>query len=187
MDSSQYFKHDGNGLIFPMKKKLLSNFPESLLEAKSCVYDKLGLHCSSIVQEEESFDYDAFEFKLGKHFVKYRKAKITPTKTGQFVTLWKRKGKGPIEPFHENDKIDLFIISVITDNQSGQFIFPKSVLIEHGILSRRGKEGKRAMRVYPSWDIVESKQAQKTQKWQSAFFFEYSQKKIDLDFIKTLI
>jgi MepB protein len=37
--------------------------------------------------------------------VQYRVAKITPTKVGQFVTLWKRVGRGPIQPFDLSDPV----------------------------------------------------------------------------------
>ena len=57
------------------------------------------------------------------------------------------------------------------DNQLGQFVFPKSVLIAKGIISTTTKEGKRGFRVYPSWDVAKSKQAIKTQQWQLDYFW----------------
>ncbi len=102
----------------------------------------------------------------------FRQAKITPTKIGQFVTLWKRNSiKNVIEPFEVSDDIDLFVINVKTENRFGQFVFPKSILIEKGIITVK-KEGKRAIRVYPKWDLTENKQAIKTQKWQLDYFLD---------------
>ena len=124
--------------------------------------------------EVEGKEYMAYEFKINQLFVKYREAKITPTKIGQFVTLWKRNKKGPIEPFEVSDNIDLFIISTRKGKQFGQFIFPKSILHKMGILSDKNKEGKRAIRVYPPWDQAENKQAIKTQQWQLNYFLELS-------------
>lgn len=43
-----------------------------------------------IVAEAESAEYGACRFALEGHSIVFRVAKITPTKTGQFVTLWKR-------------------------------------------------------------------------------------------------
>jgi hypothetical protein len=63
------------------------------------------------------------------------------------------------------------MISVRKENQFGFFIFPKAVLISKEIITGK-KEGKRAIRVYPPWDITMSKQAQKTQKWQLNYFLE---------------
>lgn len=67
----------------------------------------------------------------------------------------------------------------------GQFVFPKSVLIKKGIISTNQREGKRAFRVYPSWDIQKSKQAERTQKWQLEYFYPVNDS-IDFDRVKEL-
>lgn len=126
---------------------------------------------SPAIMELESAEYGACRFILNNSNILFRTAKITPTKTGQFVTLWKRINQGPIQPFDSTDLIDLFLISVRKENHFGLFIFPKSVLMAKEIISDK-KEGKRAIRVYPPWDITTSKQAQKTQKWQLDYFME---------------
>ncbi|MEK3864361.1 MepB family protein [Paenibacillus sp. FSL H7-0716] len=66
-----------------------------------------------------------------------------------------------------SDPTDLFVISTRNGNHFGPFIFPKAVLGEQDILSDKGEGGKRAFRVYPPWDNPTSRQAQKTQTWQS--------------------
>ena len=143
-----------------------------LTETKELVFDKCGFEISNVKIEKESSEYFAHRFEINNLKILFRQAKITPTKVGQFVTLWKRKkDKDPIEPFEITDNIDLFVINVKTEERFGQFVFPKSVLIEKGIVSDK-KEGKRAIRVYPSWDKTENKQAQKTQKWQLSYFLE---------------
>jgi hypothetical protein len=114
-------------------------------------------------------------------------AKITPTKIGQFVTFWKRSEKGPIEPYAVSDAIDFFIINTKSNDKFGQFIFPKSVLSQQGIISTNLKEGKRGIRVSPPWDLTISKQAQKTQKWQLEYFLEIPlNKSVNLDRAKQL-
>ncbi|HLF51966.1 MepB family protein [Flavobacterium sp.] len=158
-----------------------------LIAAKELVYDICNFDCTQPLKEAESAEYGAYEFGLNGQSVKFRTAKITPTKTGQFVTLWKRNGKGPIQPYDVSDSVDLFIISTRKDNFFGQFIFPKSILCEQGIISNNAKEGKRAIRVYPPWDITTSKQAQKTQKWQLDYFLEIPDNGIiDIDRSKML-
>ena len=89
--------------------------------------------------------------------------------------MWKRIGKSPIQPFDLSDPIDLFVVSTRKNDHFGQFVFPKSVLFEKGVLSNNGQGGKNAMRVYPSWDKTENKQAQQTQEWQLKYFFEISE------------
>ncbi|MEO8760349.1 MAG: MepB family protein [Bacteroidia bacterium] len=136
-------------------------------------FSKYGLDVSQLKAEDESADYGAYTFILDGKRIVFRVAKITPTKTGQFVTLWKRKHKdAPIEPFEVEDDIDFFIISARNGNYFGQFIFPRSVLHSKGILSDKNKEGKRAIRVYPPWDKTANKQATKTQQWQLNYFLD---------------
>lgn len=158
-----------------------------LLLAKELVYDKCDFECSYPLIEPESSEYGACTFELNSLSIKYRVAKITPTKIGQFVTLWKRTANGPIEPYSASDLIDLVIISTRKDNHFGQFIFPKSALCKNGIITNNNREGKRGFRVYPPWDKTISKQAQSTQKWQLDFFLEISSDaEIDLERTKIL-
>ena len=145
---------------------------KNLDQIKTEIYDKCSLKISNFKTETESKEYNACRFELNKLNVLSRNAKITPKKVGQFVTFWKRNENGPIEPFDENDQIDFYAVNVRTENEFGQFVFPKSVLIKKGIISTEKKEGKRAFRVYPNWDIVTSKQAERTQKWQLNYFYQ---------------
>jgi hypothetical protein len=143
-----------------------------LTEIKELLFNKCGFEILNIETEKESWEYLAHRFEINDNKIVFRQAKITPTKTGQFVTLWKRKNeKSPIEPFEITDDLDLFVINVKTETSFGQFVFTKSVLVEKGIVSDK-KEGKRAIRVYPPWDFTQSKQAKKTQKWQLNYFLE---------------
>lgn len=136
------------------------------------VYNPLNLLISDLLVELESKEYDACRYQLNGFKIISRTAKRTPKKVGQFVTFWKRNAAGPIEPFEENDEFDFFVVNVHCEDKSGQFVFPKSILIQKGIISTDKKEGKRAFRVYPSWDLVESKQATQSQKWQLEYFQE---------------
>lgn len=138
-------------------------------------FERCGFTSTVPIKEIESAEYSAHSFTVNGFSTRYRVAKITPTKVGQFVTLWKRKVGGPIMPFDQVDDIDLFVVFVIKDKRIGQFVFPKSILLEQGILSTKTKAGKRALRVYPPWDKTTSKQAQKTQKWQLDYFIEFSE------------
>ncbi|OHX64540.1 MepB family protein [Flammeovirga pacifica] len=136
------------------------------------IYDKCSLSISDFTLETESVDYYACQFKLNEWHIISRNAKITPKKVGQFVTFWKRNKEKTIAPFDENDFLDFYTVNVRTEYEFGQFVFPKSVLIEKGIISTEKKEGKRGFRVYPIWDTVTSKQAERTQKWQLNFFYQ---------------
>jgi len=130
--------------------------------------------------EKESIEYSASTFKLNGLRIKSRHSKITPKKSGQFVTLWKRNPEGVTAAHDILDPVDLFIIHSRKDKSFGQFIFPKSTLSQYGIVSNNNTIGKRGFRVYPPWDKAISKQAQKTQKWQLEFFLEIHNEQTDL-------
>ena len=141
-----------------------------LLTTKNLIYDKCEFLCSSIVAEAESSEYGAYSFEINNMKILFRIAKITPKKVGQFVTAWKRIGKGPIQPYDSIDSVDLLVVCTKNGDYFGQFVFPTAVLLEQNIFSTNGKGGKRGFRVYPLWDIAINKQAQKTQKWQLKYF-----------------
>ena len=151
------------------------------------LYQKHDFHFSDLIHENESTEYNASTFTLNGMKIKYRSSKITPTKTGQFVTLWKRDLDGVTKPHDHLDTIDLVIISARKDNDLGLFIFPKDVLLKQSIFSTLAKEGKRGFRVYPSWDKTQNKQAQKTQNWQLNYFLDVSNfKNIDINLLTRL-
>lgn len=116
----------------------------------------------------ESKDYEACSFSIdGEHLI-CRTSKQTPKKVGQFVTFWKRNKTGIIEPYKDADSVDFYVI--VTEEKNGLFLFPKSILIKKGIISTSRREGKRGFRVYSIWDKPTSKQALKTQQWQTNYF-----------------
>jgi hypothetical protein len=73
-------------------------------------------------------------------------------------------------PFDSTNDIDYIIIQSTFNEQTGQFILPKSVLIKQDYMSRNGVSKKRAMRVYPPWEKPKSAQALKTQAWQIPYW-----------------
>lgn len=157
----------------------------TLIRLKARIYDPCGLEIKDYQNEEESQEYEACRFTLNGKLVISRSAKITPKKVGQFATFWKRQVSGPIEPFHEQDAFDFYVVNAQTKSRFGQFVFPKTILISKGILSTDQNNGKRAFRVYPSWDNVHSKHAMRTQKWQCRYFYEVNDH-IDVRQIKGL-
>ncbi|WP_251096254.1 MepB family protein [Streptomyces sp. Caat 7-52] len=143
-----------------------------LLAAKALVYDPSGFACSPPVPEPESAEYAACAFTLDGRSVRFRAARTTPTKPGQFVTVWQRSEEGPIRPFDVRDGVDLFVIGSRDDDGFGQFVFPREVLCERSIVSRGGSGGKRGFRVYPPWVTTTSRQARGTQAWQVDHFLD---------------
>lgn len=141
-----------------------------LQKLNELLYQKCGLTIENIQLNEESIEYGACSYQLNDTIIQHRVAKITATKIGQFVTIWKRNSDGITEPFNATDDFDCFIIVCIDIDKMGMFIFPKTVLIDNGIITKGNTIGKRGIRVYPSWDAAANNQAIRTQKWQSDYF-----------------
>ena len=150
------------------------------------IYAPCNLICSDIQTLPESKEYGACQLMINKKHVQFRKAKITPTKIGQFVVFWKRSATGVTVPYDMADPVDFFIVCVFQGDRIGQFVFPKLVLLQQGYVSQHGVGGKRAMRVYPAWDRTDNKQAIKTQKWQLKYFVEIDLKNLDVKEIQKL-
>ncbi len=142
-----------------------------LVAVQKLSYERSGFTIKNFQKEAESCEYGASTFEINQQRIKFRVGKITPTKIGHFVTLWKREKGGPILPLDLLDPIDFVVISVRRVKHFGQFVFPKDVLYNQGIISKNGEGGKRAMRLYFPWDNPVSRQAINTQSWQCKYFY----------------
>ncbi len=148
----------------------LDSLHSHLSNINELVYRKCGFELTNLLLNTEGIEYGACSFELNGKKIQHRISKITPTKAGQFVTIWKRNQDGITEPFNSTDDLDFVIITSLSEGHFGQFVFPKTVLADKGIISRNGKGGKRGIRVYPPWDIAPNRQASETQRWQVPYF-----------------
>jgi hypothetical protein len=150
------------------EKSTSEGFPQELIDAIRYVYEPAGMKVTEEPRRElESSAYEACRFGLDHRTIVFRVAKITPTKIGQFVTLWKRPtANSEIAPFDSSDGIAFVVINVSDAKHRGQFVFDSKTLVAQGVMSQNGKGGKRAMRLYPPWTKPDSKVARKTQQWQ---------------------
>lgn len=148
----------------------MHDLQEELSRFENLASKTFGHPCTNILLEQECEAYFGGSLQIGTLSIKFRKAKITPKKVGQFVTLWKRDFENKTIPYTANDPFDFYLILTEQADKLGFFLFPKKVLIEKQILSSHLKEGKRGFRLYPDWAITENVQATKTQIWQSIFF-----------------
>ncbi|MGX6607201.1 MepB family protein [Micromonosporaceae bacterium Da 78-11] len=140
--------------------------------AKKLVYDPSGFVCSRPVPEPESADYCAHSLVVNGRSVRFRTARTTPTKVGQFVTLWARSASGPIRPLDTTDAVDLVVVNTPDARHFGQFVFPTGTLRERGIVAGDRSAGKRGFRVYPPWTTTTNRQAGATQAWQLNHFLQ---------------
>ena len=67
------------------------------------------------------------------------------------------------------------VVSVGEAAPRGQFVFPYTVLVERGVMSRARKGGKRAFRVYPPWSQPLVPAAILTQQWQAHYFLPFDE------------
>ncbi|MCO4754801.1 MAG: MepB family protein [Bacteriovoracaceae bacterium] len=139
------------------------------------ILDELELSPFDFKVEDEGRDYSACTYKIESKLIISRTAKLTPKKPGLFVAIWKRSKFNKPVPFNLSDKFSLLIINVSKGSKRGQFIFPKSILNQKGIVSGGKSKGKNGIRVYPSWDKNLNPTAAKTQKWQKNYFFEINE------------
>jgi hypothetical protein len=146
-----------------------------LLAAKVLVYDPCGFTGSQPLPQAQSAEYAAHAFTLDGLSIRFRAARTTPTKAGQFVTVWKRSPGGPIQPFDATDPVDLFVISTRDQHYLGQFVIPMDALRRHGVVSANGSGGKRAFRIYPPWVTITNRQADMAQAWQLDYFLHLPQ------------
>ncbi|WP_244285945.1 MepB family protein [Cryobacterium zongtaii] len=133
----------------------------------------------------DNADYGAAVARIGTRRLRFRVGRVTPRKVGLFVAVWRRSPTGSTEPFPVDD-VDHLVILTREGLHSGQFVFPRSALQRHGIVSVAGQGGKRGFRVYPPWSRTSNAQAIRTQAWQGAFFLDTSDG-VDLERLRELL
>jgi hypothetical protein len=150
----------------------LGKLPKQFLDIQNAIITPSGFKISGVpCRESESEEYGAVQFNLNDKSVAFRVAKTTPTKIGQFVTIWKRENPSDeIAPYDIEDDIDYVFVAVFDQFHKGIFVFEKTILGKKGIMSVKSKGGKRAIRVYAPWINPVSKQAVATRKWQVQHF-----------------
>jgi hypothetical protein len=153
----------------------VNQFFKALAHVNKIVYEPNQLTLKTIQEEKQNSNYGAGTFQLASRSVRFRVAKKTPNKVGQFVAFWEKDENDTNQPFTYEKAPNLLVINAFLSNdQWGQFIFPKDILSKHDILKTSTTKGKMAIRVYPDWDIPTSKQAKETQKWQLPYFVDLS-------------
>lgn len=100
------------------ESRIINSFHSDLKIAKELVYDKCGFDLTNPKLNSESAEYGACSFGLNGKTIQHRVSKITPTKAGQFVAIWKRNKDGITEPFDILDDIDFSaVVGLMTNNQ----------------------------------------------------------------------
>lgn len=153
----------------------MNDFFTALTYVNKKIYESNHLTVKSVQEEKQNSKYGAGTFQLSSKTIRFRVSNITPTKVGQFVAFWEKDENNQNQPYLYEEAPDLLVITTFrNENEFGQFVFPKDILLKQNILRSTSTKGKMAIRVYPSWDSPSSKQAMKTQKWQLPYFVDMS-------------
>ena len=128
-----------------------------------------GNNIQNFIIHDDNIKYYGCEFEYQNKYICFRKCKVTQKKPGFFVTLWKKINNINI-PYNIYDKYHIYIFYIETKNSKGIFKFPKSVLINNGILQNNLNKGKMGFRIYAPWNNKLNNTAINTQQWQSQFY-----------------
>ncbi|WHY31751.1 MepB family protein [Bacillus wiedmannii] len=153
---------------------LLNKFNDVIRNLNNIIYKPNELIITNLKEEQQNAEYAGCLFNLNNKTIRFRVSKITPNKTGQFVSFWEKDDNMQNQAFSYDAAPDLLVITCIDDNKLGQFIFPKEILLKEKILKTQSQKGKMAMRIYPIWDIPVNNQAKKSQMWQLQYFVDLS-------------
>lgn len=122
--------------------------------------------------EKQNKEYEGALITINHTQYRSRLAKLTPKKKGYFVAFWEKDNHKKNQAFSYEESPEKLIVAIIDESKKGLFIFPKTILLEQGILRTDSQKGKMAIRIYPSWETDLNSSATKTQKWQVPYFVD---------------
>lgn len=170
-------------VVRPWTSPAVGALPASFELIKNEFLTPLGKSVSEIAREygDKGAEYGAVRFSLDGKPTLFRQAKHTPTKIGQFVTLWKRElPSRKIVPVDMADGIDRVLVFSDENDRFGLFVFSAAVLAQKAIFSRNLSGGKLAFRVYAPWTEPVADQARSTKTWQCNEFVELTDRESGL-------
>lgn len=113
----------------------MNDFYTALNYVNKLIYEPSGLTVKSVLEERQNAKYGAGRFQLSARKVRFRVANTTPTKIGQFVAFWEKDENNKNQPYSYAEAPDLLVITTFkNENEFGQFVFPKDVLLKQNIL-----------------------------------------------------
>ena len=124
--------------------------------------------------EEQNSDYESGVALIGTEQWRIRTARITPTKPGAFVAVWKRGEGGSTRPFTSNEALSGLLVFAEEEERFGVFRFTAMHLLSLGYITSASHPGKRGFRVYPSWSSELNPQASRAKRAQAPAFTELS-------------
>ncbi|MGL5927319.1 MAG: MepB family protein [Dermatophilaceae bacterium] len=126
---------------------------------------------TSVIPEEQNGDYESGLAIIAGERWRIRTAKVTPTKPGAFVAVWRRAADRGTEPFPVDDPTSGLIVFVEDGaHRRGLFRFTAEHLRDLGVTRSEAQPGKRGFRLYPRWCSGLNRHAASTQAAQAPAF-----------------
>lgn len=129
---------------------------------------------ASVAPEEQNSDYESGLVSIEGERWRLRTGRVTPTKPGAFVAVWRRSEQGSTEPFPAADSTAGLLVFVVDRERRGVFRFTNERLSVLGITRSDKHPGKRGFRVYPAWCSGLNPQASRSQTAQAPAFTHLS-------------
>ena len=89
----------------------MNKFYKTLTYVNEILYKPNHLIIKNIQEENQNSDYGAGVFQLNSKSVRFRVAKITPNKIGQFVAFWEKDEANKNQAFSYDNATDLLVIN----------------------------------------------------------------------------
>ncbi|NQD42661.1 metallopeptidase [Glutamicibacter halophytocola] len=125
---------------------------------------------SGVTPDEQQSDYQAGVAEIDGQLWRIRTARITPTKSGGFVAIWKRDNTGTTAPYEFDERLHGVLVFIEEGKNFGVFRFAQQHLERLGVFASTSSPGKRGFRIYPSWTTGLKGQAKKSQESQLPAF-----------------
>lgn len=134
-----------------------------------------GQKHSEVMSEEQQSDYQAGISEIDGQLWRIRTARITPTKSGGFVAIWRRDTTGTTAPYESEEGFQGVMVFIAEADHFGVFRFTQQHLEHLGVFASASAPGKRGFRVYPSWTTGLKGQAKKSQEAQLPAFTAFGE------------
>lgn len=147
-----------------------------------CLAKQFG-HFTIVAYDTQNKEYEGMVLRIvdSNQLVRSRLAKKTPKKSGYFTVFWEKDTQHSNHPFHEKNFPDFLAVVVVDALQQGIFLIPRKVAAEKKIVTSARGQGKMALRFYPPWCTNLNKTARATQKWQTNYFIDLTNRKNQQD------
>lgn len=107
----------------------MSYFKESVEKVNQKFYLPNQFVIENLREEPQNAEYAGGTFLLNQQLIRFRAAKITPTKIGQFVAFWEKNELDKNQAFCAEDSPDLLVVTTFQEERMASLFFQKPFLL----------------------------------------------------------